>query len=367
MDHDHSKFFEYFNLLKKRKKLLINFNIIIVIISIIIALLLPKWYKSTATILVSNSTSALGMLSSLGGLGIGGLLGGSGGVDHNRYLAILYSRTLMEDVILNYNLIDRYGVDNMEEAVESLNDNIDVEVGDEMQIFVSVYDTNQEQVAEMTRFVVKKLDSLNISLSTENAVKDRDFISSRVNIVFDSLETLEKRLNQFMEENGVLDLTNQVIFGLESAAKIKAELLTKEVEFQVASKQTSTKNPLVKNLETQIDALEKQYSNFFSNDGVENLIPSFKKIPSLYKEFMRIKRDMEYSIRILEFLAPQYEQAKIEAAKDIPTLQILDEPARPERKSKPIRALIVLVSLFLSSLISFYYVYWKEYFLKQTA
>ncbi|MFO7891950.1 MAG: GNVR domain-containing protein [bacterium] len=55
---------------------------------------------------------------------------------------------------------------------------------------------------------------------------------------------------------------------------------------------------------------------------------------------------------MLEYLAPQYEQAKIQEMKDVPTIQVIDWATRPEWKSKPKRAYIVILSFLISFMVS---------------
>ncbi len=52
--------------------------------------------------------------------------------------------------------------------------------------------------------------------------------------------------------------------------------------------------------------------------------------------------------KILEFLLPLYEQAKINEQKDIPVLLVLDKAAPAIEKSKPKRSIVVLVVFFIS-------------------
>ncbi len=56
--------------------------------------------------------------------------------------------------------------------------------------------------------------------------------------------------------------------------------------------------------------------------------------------------------RILEFVLPIYEQAKIDEQKDIPVLLVLDKAVPPEKKTKPQRSLIVLLFSFLTLIFS---------------
>ena len=53
---------------------------------------------------------------------------------------------------------------------------------------------------------------------------------------------------------------------------------------------------------------------------------------------------------VYEILNKQYELAKVQEAKEIPPVKILDEPDVPERKSGPHRSIFVLVGALLSAL-----------------
>ena len=75
---------------------------------------------------------------------------------------------------------------------------------------------------------------------------------------------------------------------------------------------------------------------------------------------MRLQRELEIQTELFKFLTMEYEEAKIEEAKDIPTVQVLDVAKVPERKSKPRRVLLVmsilLVCLIGNSLVIITYV-----------
>ena len=56
-------------------------------------------------------------------------------------------------------------------------------------------------------------------------------------------------------------------------------------------------------------------------------------------------------------MQPEYEQAKIQEAKDTPTVQILDSPSWPIKKTKPKRVITVLVAGVLCMMLSIIAVY----------
>jgi uncharacterized protein involved in exopolysaccharide biosynthesis len=69
-------------------------------------------------------------------------------------------------------------------------------------------------------------------------------------------------------------------------------------------------------------------------------------------EYLRKLRQLKYNETLFELLSKQYELAKLEEARDAVVIQVIDRAVPPERKSKPQRALIVLLAtvtmLFLS-------------------
>ena len=85
----------------------------------------------------------------------------------------------------------------------------------------------------------------------------------------------------------------------------------------------------------------------------------FNEIPELSVEYIRLYRNVTLQEKILEFILPQYEQAKIQEAKDTPSIQILDKANYPIKKHRPKRALIVIFYCFLGTLFCLTYLYSK--------
>ncbi len=343
-----------------RKKMIIRNTLIVSIVVAGISLLFSNWYKATAVILPPSSSSAfsMGNLGLLGDMGIGNLLGSND--DHNKILSILKSRSILEAVAKKYDFIERYDVENIYEAVEGLSENIDVNLEEEMQISVSFWDKDQEMVAEITNYIIYCLDSLNLELNTTKGRNNRVFIESRISDVLDSLKILEGQITRYMEEEGILSLSDQVRVGVESAASFKAEIMRKEIELAVTQNTFDDNSPVVKQLKNELKSLKAKYKEFFYDVPSDKLMPNFNKIPKVSIKFARLERQIEYYVKLIQFLGPQYETARIEEAKNIPTIQILDEATRPEKKDKPRRSRWVMAVFALTGLLSVYYTYFKD-------
>jgi len=75
-------------------------------------------------------------------------------------------------------------------------------------------------------------------------------------------------------------------------------------------------------------------------EGAGNLPTS--KVPELALENVRKLREVKYHETLFEALAKQYEAARLDEAKDVAMIQVLDTATIPDTKSGPPRALIVL-------------------------
>jgi len=350
---------DFWNIIWKWKKLLISIVIIFTIISIGVSLMLPKWYKASAVILSpGKNDSPLSSMSILSDFGMGGLLGGDQNVF--RYLAILKSRNLKDKVIKKFDFQKNYGLSDMDLIREEFEKNLKVDVGDENQVKISFYDRNQDHVHLVTNYIVDCLDSINISLSISNARNNRQFIETRVYEVIDSLNTISEKLSQFMKKHNIVSLEDQVSVGVERAAMLQSEIISKEVKLEVAKMLYADNNPQINIIELELKSLRQKYNELLEAEAGYELFPKFSKVSDLKIRLIKFQREVDYYTQLLKYLGPQYEQQKFEEAKTIPTLQVLDKAVRPERKAKPKRAIIVLITMFVSGIFGMYCAYWKE-------
>lgn len=106
--HEHEdeiNLLEYWNVLWRRKIMLIALSVISVTTAMIIGLQSPKFYKSDTMIMTSGSESG-GLGAALSALPFAGALGGVGGQSSaDRIMIVLKSRTIAEAVIKKFDLV----------------------------------------------------------------------------------------------------------------------------------------------------------------------------------------------------------------------------------------------------------------------
>lgn len=344
----------YWNILwRNRKRFFINLFVASVI-AIIVSLLLPKWYRASAVILPPAQSPTMSALQSLGGFGLSALMGGSD--EQNRFLTILQSNQLHRRVVKQFDLINRYEVDNMDLAVEALRSNLIFVLGNENQITVSVYDKDQDLVAPMTSYVVYCLDSLNIALASSQAASNREFIELRLKEVQDSLITLSSEITRFMQNEGILSLRDQIKAGVEMAAALKTEISTLEVTYDYQREVFGETNALTQETALQIESMLTKYQQLFHEGGTNGLVPRMDDIPDLLEKVTTYEFQLEYLRTLYQYLGPQYEQSRIEEKNDVPTLVVVDPAVRPDEKAKPRRALIVIGVFILTFIVTWFYI-----------
>jgi len=351
---------EYWNIIWKHRKFIVIFITVVTLLALVISLILPKWYRATAVIM--PPTGEENSLSTIAGkkVAVGGLDGMMGGSESLfRLLTILKSKAVLRALDERFDLQSKWETKFKFQTYEEIKSNLKVNLGEESQIKISLLDKDHDLVADMVNYVVHCLDSLNIALSSSKGKSNRIFIENRMETVRDSLRGVENKISDFMENNSIVAMEGQLTAQVEKAAEMKAEIMAKEVELSMM-KARSTSGGAIANSEVDLKILKDKYDELFQNSGSAGAFISLDDVPDIQKKYSRLKRKAVYFTKVLEYLGPQYEQAKIKEMKDVPTIQVIDEATRPEWKSKPKRGKIIIIAFLISLIVSLYVSYFVE-------
>ena len=374
-DNDDLNIAGLIKLLWANKIFTIKFSILSLIFSISMTLSLPITYRATSVLMHPSGEQDSGILSSLSQIPLAGLF--QAGKDESmNFLAILKSRTVMQSVIDEFNLVSFYNTDNNELALENLKNNVNLEIEEEGTISISVnvstgwfHPDSEENTAkimcsEMANFFVKRLDEVNKGLKIKKASFQRLFIEKRYKDNLKDLKMAEDNLRDFQEKYKMISLPEQTNAAIQAAADIKAQQLSSEVQLGVLSKVYNSSHPDVVTLKNKVLELGSKLKEMdFGIGSFDNneLFPAFNDVPELGMKLMRLSREVEIQNTLFAFLTQQYEDAKIQEAKNTPTVEILDYAVQPELKYKPKRARIVIFFFMLTVFSSFYYLYFEKY------
>lgn len=363
---DEINLLEYWQILVKRKKLIAVIVGAALALSVVVSLVLPKTYISKASIMPPQQGSSLaagmvaGLPEGLGGFA-GSLLGA--GAPSDLWVGILNSMSVRDAIIERFNLRELYDKETIEDTRGVLNKAVSVEKSKEEIISVSVEDKKPERAAEIANAFIEELDRINRELLMTSGKSTRVFVERRLGEAKTELATAEEELKDFMKKNRAVNLDEQSKALVEATGALMGQLMGKEVALQTLLSYSAPSNPQAQILKTEVDQIRAQLSKLQSGGkdmGSEYMIPA-AKLPDTALAYARLLRNAKFQQTLFDMLTQQYEMARIQEAKDSPTVQVLDIAKTPEKKSKPRRSSIVLLSTLSAFFFSIVFVFFREY------
>lgn len=349
-----------------KKKILFATLLLCITYIVIYFFVLDKIYFSSASIKSSMKASGLlgaleGGLPDIGGLDDLGIGSSKSAKELASYEEILTSRRCLEALVLKFDLKEEGSFDYMEDVFKDFREN-KLEMKQEKLagvLYVGVYYKDPFVAQQMVEFLLDQLDKINIEMNVLNAKNNREFIEKRYLQAKEDLAKSEDTLKAFQNIYGIApDL--QIKASVQSVYALEAELKSEEVKLEVVKNILSSDQPEVKLQEAKVNSIKNKISEIqFSTDNSELL--KLGNSPQIGLSYLRLQREVEIQGKILTFLLPIYEQAKIEEKRETPSILVLDKPYIAEKKSKPKRLTMVLLLTFVSfvALISFFVLYYK--------
>ena len=346
----------------RRRRWLVMMTGIGTLLSVCVVLLIPNEYESTAQLMppdrltLSNMSpfDPLSGVASAASAMEGGLLetqtpGGT-------LKGVLTSRTAEDDIINRFDLRRVYQCKYYADARKVLAKNTTITEDKESGIVsVSVTDRDKYRARDLTEGYLEELNKLLSAVNTSSAHREREFLGERLKSLKSDLDATSGEFSQFSSRNATLNPQSQGQALIEAAARLQAELITAQSQLYGLKAQYSDDNVRVREARARIDELQSQLRKMGGVGGkgsgtaqnADQLYPTIRELPILGVTYTNLYRQMMIQESLYENLTKQYELAKVQEAKEVPTVKVLDEPIVPENKSSPHRTFIViLVALF---------------------
>jgi len=358
----------YFRVLWDRRKFLRKAAVVAFLASALIAYLLPSRYRAITRLMPpdSQSASGLGILAAISGKGGG--LGGSSGMSNFGGLAgdllgvkstgalfvgIVASQTVQDRLIEEFDLRHRYWDTKIEDARTDLAEHTDVSEERKSGIItIGVADRDPERAAAMARAYVAELDRLVAQVSTSSARRERIFLEDRLKTVKADLDTAAKNFSNFASKNTAIDIPAQGKAMVEAAANLQGRLIAAQAELSGLQQIYTGNNVRVRASQARVAELQKKLNEIgggASEDTQEvgALYPSIRRLPVLGVTYADLFLKTKIQETVFEMLTQQYELAKVQEAKEIPSVKVLDVATTPTKRSFPPRILITLFGMLL--------------------
>lgn len=368
VDEDEINLLELLRVLVRRRNLIIKLTVGTAVLAVVYSLTLTNIYTATAKVMPppkdSGGGAAAALLGQLGGLG--GLAAGLGGTT-DLYLGILKSRSVADAVIQRMDLMREYKTKTWDATRKTLEGAVKFQAGKDGIITVSADHKDPRTAAMLANTFIQELDRTSLRLNLTKAGTERNFLEKRLTVVKQDLKNAEDEMKTFQEKYKTIKADVQAAAAIEGVARLKAEIVTKEVQLAALRHSMTDEAPEVKSLLAAISRLRGQMSTMSGGGDGGNVIPGVGNAPGIGVEYVRRLREFKIQEALFEQLTKQYELAKINEARDSSSLQVLDEAVTPSKKSKPKRSLIVILATVTAFFGSIFLVFIQEYFSKMSA
>lgn len=353
------------NSLWKQRRLIQRATLAGLLVGTLLAFTLPRRYESTTQLMPpdNQSSSGVAMLAALSaktGGGLAPLAGDLLGIKSSGalFIGILRSRTVQDRLIDRFDLRRVYGTRYEQDARIELSENTSISEDRKSGIIsISVTDRDPKRATAIARAYVEELNQLVAELSTSSAHRERVFLEERLTGVKRDLDQASQDFSQFASKNKTMDLKEEARAMLQGAATLEGELIAAESELKGLQATYTDNNVRVRSVQARIAELRHQLEKLggpasekagLSADSEDSTHPSLRNLPLLGVTYADLYRRMQIQEAVFESLTQQYELAKVQEAKETPSVKVLDPATVPEHKSFPPRLLIMFLCTILA-------------------
>ena len=382
---------EHLRLLWEHRRLLLRAAAIGLLAATIVAFLIPKQYTSTTQLMPpdAQSSSGLAMLSALAAQGGGNSLGAVAGdllgakTTGSLFLGVLKSETSEDGLIQEFDLQKVYGTRLLIDARTKFDANTSMSEDKKSGIItISVTDHSPQRAADLANAYVNRLNSMMTDLSTSAAHRERVFLEERLKVVKQDLDDASNQLAQFSSKNNTLDMELEGKAMLDVTSNLAGQLVAAQSQLEGLRQIYTDNNSRVQSLNARVAELRKQLqklsgaddtsapntaataSSAVAADATATPFPTIHNLPLLGAKYEDYYRHAKIQETVYELLTEQYELAKVQEAKETPSVKVLDPARVPERKSAPHRLSIMLVGTFSALCLALAWVigssYWQQ-------
>jgi uncharacterized protein involved in exopolysaccharide biosynthesis len=355
----------------ERRRKLMRIGVVALILSTAFAFLTPKRYESSTSLMPpdqqSSGSALLAALAGRAGGGVGGLgmlAGGLLGVKGNGdlYIDLLHSGSVTGSLADRYHLKQVYKTRYMKDTLRRLAARTEISENKKSGVItIVVSDTDRQRAQDLARGYVEELNKLLARVSTSSARREREFIEQRLVSVTKDLEDAQEDLSHFSSSTSTIDIREQTRATVDAGAKLQAELIVGESELGSLKQIYGDENVRVRAANERIGVLQHELNKIggtaptasdLQTEPAGELYPPLRRLPELGVRYADLYRRVKVQEGVFELLSAEHESARIQEAKEIPTVSVVDAAGYPEKKAFPPRLLFMLAGTFLALLIT---------------
>ena len=280
-----------------------------------------------------QQSSAASLLAGLGALG--GLAGAAGiKSPADQYVAFLKSRSMQDALVDRFKLMDRYETKFREDARHALAGSVQIANGKDGLIAIDASDKDPAFAAELANAHVEELGKLLNRLAVTEAQQRRLFFEKQLANAKDNLTKAEQVLASSGVNSSVLKSTGAAV---AAVAQLKGQIAAQEIKLASMRGYLTESAPDFKQAQTELSAWRAQLRYAEKAEPLAD-------VSAGDNDYIAKLRDFKYYETLFELFTKQYEMARIDESREGAVIQVLDAAQPPERKSKPKKAQMVMMT-----------------------
>jgi uncharacterized protein involved in exopolysaccharide biosynthesis len=340
------------------------------ILTAIFAFVQPRRYQSTARLMPpqSRNSQASTLLAGAMPSGLAGAGASALGLQTASaiYEQVLESRTVLDHLIDQFNLRREYHTSTYQDARTLLSAYTEIAVDRKSGVITLMVTASSPQLAEgLAQGYVDELNDLMVQLDTSAAHRERVFLEYRLKGIEQDLDNNSAELAQFSSKNTVVVGEDQSRAIFTAVETLRGQSIVAKADLLALKQAYSPDNERVRAAQARLDELEHQLAQIRGNgttvEASSHGFPSVRALPLLGVKYAGLYRQVTVEESVYETLTKQYEMAKVEEARDVPTVRVLDRANLPEKKSGPNRSLLVRIGGGLAFLFSCAFVLMEDW------
>jgi uncharacterized protein involved in exopolysaccharide biosynthesis len=265
-------------------------------------------------------------------------------------LQILNSDGIRDAMVRKYDLLTHYRIDKNEEfpqtrLYEEYRDNISFARTEFMSVRIDVLDTDPQMAADMANDIAFLMDSTRDAIRRTRALEALDIVEKAYQDKEHAIDLLEDSLAG-IRLKGVIDYSNQSRIWTEEHARSLATLNNERASLAVLQKHhgDDPRDTSIINTKARIEGASARVSIMEKKLG---LLASYGGAALSLSERLELER------KELSRLQDRLDRARVDATEKLSNKFIVNKAVKAERKSTPVRWLIVLLTGAGSLLLSF--------------
>ena len=201
---------------------------------------------------------------------------------------------------------------------------------------------NQQQTTSILSQVVQSYFGQNQARGSEETTQTLEFMETQIPVLREKLEKSEAKFNEFREQSGTIDVTQESQILLAENARIDAQLSDLKLKKADLTTYYTEEHPLVIQINDQIEVL---------NNRKQQIKNTIQELPEIQREFLQLSEDVGIDREIYLTLLKNYQQLQIAKAGQLGYARIIDMPISTFGAIAPKKLQIWLLAVFLGTLL----------------